>query len=165
MRITLIVAAAENHVIGKSNRLIWRLPDDIKFFKEMTEGHCVITGRKNYESIPEKFRPLPKRTNIVVTRQPQYPAPGAQVVDSIEKGLEFAKSRNETECFIIGGGEIYRQCLADADRVLLTRVHASPDGDTSFVFMGDGFHLKSEEKHPADDKHEFAFTIQDWVRD
>ena len=164
MRITIIVAAAENGIIGKNNRLIWRLPDDMKFFREKTEGHCVITGRKNYESIPEKFRPLPGRTNIVITRKANYKAPGAMVVTSIEKAIQVAKEKNENECFIIGGGEIYRQFLPLASRVLLTRVHASPEGDTSFHFDEKEMNKEWEEFHAADERHEFAFTFQDWIR-
>ncbi len=164
MRITIIVAVAENGIIGKDNRLIWRLRDDMKFFREKTDGHCVITGRKNYESIPEKFRPLPGRTNIVITRKANYKAPGALVVTSIEKAIQVAKEKNENECFIIGGGEIYRQFLPLASRVLLTRVHASPEGDTSFHFDEREMNKVWEEFHAADERHEFAFTFQEWTR-
>ena len=93
LKISIIVAVAENNVIGKNNALVWHLPDDMKYFKEKTKGHCIITGRKNYESIPEKFRPLPGRTNIVVTRQKNYSAPGAIVVGTIEKAIETAKQK------------------------------------------------------------------------
>src|ERR1035437_7885391 len=107
--ISIIVAVAENNVIGKDNSLIWHLPADMKYFKEKTSGHCVITGRKNYESIPAKFRPLPNRTNIVITRQANFKALGATVVSSIEEAIEKAKQRGDTEIFIIGGAEIYKQ--------------------------------------------------------
>ena len=91
MILSIIVAVSENNVIGKDNTLIWNLPADMKFFKEKTKGHAIITGRKNYESIPEKFRPLPERTNIVITRQADYKAPGAIVVESINAAIHYAQ--------------------------------------------------------------------------
>ena len=130
--ISIIVAVAENGVIGKDNSLIWHLPVDMKFFKDTTLGHCVIMGRKNYESIPEKFRPFSNRTNIVVTRQKEFHAPGTIVVDSIEKAIEAAKQTNDSEIFIIGGAEIYKQTLPLTGRIYLTRIHHSFDGDTFF---------------------------------
>src|SRR6185436_9235065 len=116
MIISLIVAVAENNVIGRNNRLPWRLPADMKFFKEKTTGHCVITGRKNYDSIPDKFRPLPDRTNIVVTRNQELELPGAIVVTSLDAAIQEAEKRNETECFVIGGGEIFKQVVDRANR-------------------------------------------------
>lgn len=130
--ITIIVAVDENNVIGKDNQLIWRLPNDMKFFKDKTIGHCVITGRKNYESIPEKFRPLIDRKNIVITRQKNYTAPGAIVVGSVEEAIVSAKKTNDTEIFIIGGAEIYKQSLPFTDKIYLTKIHHSFDGDTFF---------------------------------
>src|SRR5688572_5703899 len=112
MKVSIIVAISENNVIGKDNSLIWHLPADMKFFKEKTTGHCIITGRKNYESIPEKFRPLPNRTNIVISRNFNYSSPGAEVVNSLEEAIEFAKAKKETEAFIIGGGQIFEETLA-----------------------------------------------------
>lgn len=130
--ISIIVAVANNNVIGKDNSLIWSLPADMKFFKEKTTGHCIITGRKNYESIPEKFRPLPNRTNIVITRQKDYSAPGAIIVDSIEKAIEKAKETGDNEIFIIGGAEIYKQSLHLVNRIYLTKIHHTFEGDTFF---------------------------------
>lgn len=130
--ISLIVAVADNNVIGKDNALIWHLPADMKFFREKTTGHCIITGRKNYESIPEKFRPLPNRTNIVITRQPDYRAPGAVIVGSVEAAIEKAKQSGDNEIFIIGGAEIFRQSLSYADRIYLTVIHHSFEGDVFF---------------------------------
>ena len=108
MKVSLIVAVAENGVIGKDNDLIWHLPKDMRFFKETTMGHHVIMGRKNFESIPHKYRPLPDRTNIVITRQSEYKAEGCIVVNSVETALEIAKNNGDIEHFIIGGGQIYR---------------------------------------------------------
>jgi len=130
--ISLIVAVGDNNVIGKDNALIWHLPADMKFFKEKTTGHCIITGRKNYESIPEKFRPLPNRTNIVITRQNDYNAPGAIVVGSVDAALEKARQTGDEEIFIIGGAEIFRQSLPFADRIYLTVIHHSFEGDVFF---------------------------------
>jgi len=132
MKISLIVAVAENNVIGKDNTLIWHLPADMKYFKEKTTGHCIITGRKNYESIPEKFRPLPNRTNIVITRQHNYHAPGAIVVSSINLAIEKAKQTGDEEIFIIGGAEIFKQSLHIADKIYLTKIYHSFEGDVYF---------------------------------
>ena len=106
MRISIIVAVASNGVIGRDNDLVWRLRDDMKFFSDTTKGHAVLTGRRNYESIPERFRPLPNRANIVVTRNPNYEAPGADVVHSLEAGIECARALKVDELCIIGGGQI-----------------------------------------------------------
>lgn len=132
MIISLIAAVAENRVIGKDNDLIWRLPRDTRFFMETTKGHHILTGRKNYESIPEKYRPLKNRTNIVVTNQRSYQAPGAKVVFDLEEGIEFARKHGETELFVIGGGKIYYQALPKANRLYITEVKAEFEGDTYF---------------------------------
>jgi dihydrofolate reductase len=130
--ISIIVAVGNDNVIGKDNALIWHLPADMKFFKDKTTGHCIITGRKNYESIPEKFRPLPNRKNIVITRQKDYKAPGAVVTGSLEEAVELARKSGDEEIFIIGGAEIFRQCLNITDRIYLTKIHHSFEGDVFF---------------------------------
>ena len=119
MKVSLIVAASENGVIGKDNNLIWSLPKDMIFFKETTLGHHVIMGRKNFESIPHKFRPLPNRTNIVITRNKDYVGENITVVQSLEEALNIAK--DDSQPFIIGGGEIYNLAIEIADRIELTR--------------------------------------------
>lgn len=168
MRTSIIVAVARNGVIGRDNDLVWRLRDDMKFFSETTRGHVVITGRKNYESIPEKFRPLPHRTNIVVTRNTEYTAPGAQVVHSLQAALGAAAAAGASEAFIIGGGEIYRQALecGDVDRVLLTHVDAAPEGDTFFDLSAveAGWDRLSHGRFEADDRNEHAFEIVEYTR-
>lgn len=165
MKISIVVAASENNAIGKDNRLIWRLPDDMKFFKEKTVGHCVVTGRKNYESIPDKFRPLPDRTNIVVTRTLNYAAPGAIVVHSLEEAIEKAKELNETDLCIIGGGEIYRQALEVTDVIWLTRVHHEFEAHTFFpVLDPTEWKITWREEHAADEKHQYAFTFFKYER-
>ncbi len=130
--ISIIVAVANNNVIGKDNTLIWHLPADMKFFREKTTGHVIITGRKNYESIPEKFRPLPNRTNIIITRQKDYNATGAIVCNTIENAITKAKELNDTEIFIIGGAEIYKQSLHLADKIYLTQIKHTFEGDAFF---------------------------------
>lgn len=134
MKTIIIVAIANNNGIGKDNNLLWHLPADMKFFKEQTTGNVIITGRKNYESIPEKFRPLPNRTNIVVTRDKNYQAPGAIVTHSIEEGIQVAKDRNAEKCFIIGGGQIYKEAIAKnlVDEMIVTHVKAELDADVFF---------------------------------
>jgi dihydrofolate reductase len=165
MKIIQIVAVAENQAIGKDNRLLWRLPNDMKFFKDHTEGHCVVTGRRNYESIPEKFRPLPLRTNIVVTRQENYSAPGAIVVTTIEAAVAEANKLGEDRLYIIGGGEIYKQTLDMSDEILFTRVHHNFDADTFFPALDmNDWKEDWREEHAADEKHAYAYTFYRYVR-
>jgi dihydrofolate reductase len=160
MIISSIAAVAENNVIGRNNRLIWRLPYDMNYFKEITEGHCVITGRKNYESIPEKFRPLINRTNIVVTRQLNYSAPGAIIAHSIEEALSIARNKAEAEVFIIGGAEIYLQTMSLADKLYITEVHHQFEGDAFFPTIDKTTWKEiSRTPMPADDKHKYAYTF------
>jgi dihydrofolate reductase len=160
MIVSLIAALTENRVIGKNNDLPWHLPDDMKYFMQTTRGHHVIMGRKNYESIPEKFRPLPQRVNIVVSRQRNYHAPGCMLVHGVDEGLALAKAANETECFVIGGAEIYRQALAYVQRIYLTEIKAVLEGDTYFPeFPPAAWREISRLHHPADDRHAFAFDF------
>lgn len=162
MKISIIVAIAKNNAIGKNNDLLWKLPADMKYFKEKTMGHCVLTGRKNYESIPEKFRPLPGRTNIVVTRDKSYNAPGAHVVDSIEAGIEFARSTGETELFIIGGGQIYMECMVKnlVDTLYVTHVNEVFEADTFFpAFNPHKWHKTLSEMCSPDEKNAYAYEF------
>lgn len=157
MRISLIAAASENNVIGRDGGLPWSLPDDLRYFKEKTLGHPVITGRKNYASIG---RPLPERTNIIVTRDAHFSAEGCRVVHSLEDAVEVAKQEDPEEIFVMGGGEIYALALPMADRVYLTRVHAEIDGDTYFPELdSEQWAEVSTEEHVADDRHAYDFTI------
>src|SRR5260221_13784568 len=112
MIISMIAAVARNNVIGKANDLPWRLPDDMKYFMQTTKSHHVIMGRKNYESLPEKFRPLPNRSSIVVTRQNYYQAPGCTIVHHLEDGVKIAEKNGEQELFIIGGADIYNLAMS-----------------------------------------------------
>jgi dihydrofolate reductase len=109
MIISMIAAVATNRVIGKDNDLVWRLPDDMKYFMETTQNHFVIMGRKNYESIPHKYRPLPNRVNIIITRQKDYKASDCIITNTIEEALDYARDQAQEEVFVIGGGQIYKQ--------------------------------------------------------
>lgn len=133
-RIALIAAiGARTRAIGHGNSLLWHLPEDLKLFKTLTSGHPVVMGRKTWESLPERFRPLPGRTNIVVTRDGAYDAPGAEVAASLEDALARAKrAPSGEETFIIGGGQLYASALPFADRLYLTLVDDDTDGDTFF---------------------------------
>jgi dihydrofolate reductase len=165
MKVTIIAAVSENDIIGKDNKLIWRLPADMKFFKEKTYDHCVIMGRKNYESIPEKFRPLPGRVNIIVSRNKDYIQEGTLTVHSIEAALAEAKLMNETEAFIIGGGEIYKQSMDLADELWITRVHDKFEGDTEFPKIDSTiWEEKVFQKFEKDEKHLHDFTVYNYTR-
>lgn len=160
MDITMIAALSRNRVIGRNNDLPWKLPDDTRFFMETTQGHHVIMGRKNYDSIPKKFKPLPDRTNIVVTRQQHLDAPGCVVVDSVEKGLEIARKNQDPETFVIGGSEIYKLCLPYANKLILTEIDAEVQGDTYFpAFDADEWKEISRKHHAKDDRHAYAFDF------
>ena len=126
MTVSIIVAIGENHAIGKNNQLLWHMPNDLKHFKDITSGRTIIMGRKTFDSVG---KPLPKRRNIVVTRQ-DITIPGCEVVKSIEDGLALCK--NEDEVFIGGGAEIYKLAMHLTDRIYLTIIHKSFDADTFF---------------------------------
>jgi len=161
MTISIIVAVSDNGLIGKDNQLIWHLPADLKYFKETTKGHAVIMGRKNYESIPEKYRPLPGRTNIIVSRNPDYNAPACILVNSIEAAIDEAKKLNDDEVFIIGGGEIYRQSISLADKLYLTRIHGEFVGDTYFESPGiEEWKLVSSRVYPNDEANKWGHTYE-----
>lgn len=160
MTISLIAALARNRVIGKNNDLPWHLPDDMKYFMQTTQGHHVIMGRKNYESIPLRYRPLPQRTNIVVTRQPYFDAPGCTVVHSLPEALNKAAAAGEQEVFIIGGAQIYKEALPHAHRLYLTEIDAEPVGDTFFPeWNAAEWKETSRQHHPADHRHPYAFDF------
>ena len=157
MKISIVVAVAENGVIGKDNQLPWRLSSDLKHFKKLTTGHAVLMGRKTYESIG---RPLPKRTNLIVTRNTEYQAAGCEVFTSIEQALEFAQKANETEVFVIGGAQIYQQIMPQVDTVYLTKVKAEVVGDAYFdLSLLDEFKVIDTQSLPVGEKDEFAFDI------
>ncbi|MFA6519383.1 MAG: dihydrofolate reductase [Candidatus Paceibacterota bacterium] len=144
-RISLIAAIGKKRELGFEGKLLWHLPDDMRRFKELTAGHPVIMGRKTWESLPEKFRPLPGRTNIVVTRQVGYEASGATVVDGLSDAFlsaEGAPGSNET--FVIGGGELYAAALPYANRLYLTLVDDEAGADTFFPSYEQNFKIVSD---------------------
>ena len=135
--IKIIVAMSKNRVIGDSNTLIWHLPEDLKRFRQLTTGNTIVMGRKTYESIG---KPLPNRRSIIITRDPDYSVEGCEVVNSLEEALLLSNS----DCFIIGGGEIYRQSIDIADRIYLTLINKEFEGDTSFPEIKDWVEVSSE---------------------
>lgn len=156
----MIAAVASNGVIGRNNNLPWNLPDDMKYFMQTTKTHHVIMGRKNYESIPEKFRPLPNRVNIVVSRQREFKAPNCILLHSMEEALRFAESHGEPEVFIIGGAEIYLAGLPYANRLYLTEIDAVVEGDTHFPpFNRQQWREQSRVHHATDDRHRYSFDF------
>ena len=161
MGVALIVAVAENGVIGKDNDLIWHLPKDMRFFKETTIGHHVIMGRKNFESIPHKYRPLTDRTNIVITRQLGFKAEGCIVVNSVVAALDIAKNNGDTEPFIIGGGQIYKISLEQnlVDRIYLTKIHHNFDGDTFFPELNSEWKEINREDCFSDEKNKYDYSF------
>ena len=162
MLVSAIVAAARNRVIGKDNQIPWYLSSDLKYFKRMTLGHHIIMGRKSFESIG---RPLPKRTNIIITRDPYYVASGCLVARSLTEALSMAADNEETEVFIIGGGQIYNLSLDQLDKIYLTEVDAEPEGDVYFPdFKVEEWTLLSSESHPADEKNDHAYTFKVYER-
>ena len=150
--ITLVVAVARNGVIGKDGAIPWRLPEDLKRFKALTLGHTVVMGRKTWDSLPEKNRPLPGRRNVVVTRDAQWQAHGA-----VRATLEDALAE-EGEIFVIGGAEIYRAALSRARRIELTEVHKDFHGDAAFTFDRSQWQEVAREDHTAPDGLAYSFV-------
>ncbi|MEJ8801695.1 dihydrofolate reductase [Pontibacter sp. H249] len=155
--VSIIVATAENNVIGKDNQLIWHLPADLKHFKQLTMGHPILMGRKTFESIG---KPLPGRTSIIITRQEDYEAEGCIVAPSVQEAIQKAKELDEQVC-IIGGAEIYKQALPLTDCIELTKIHHSFDGDTFFPDLNaDDWEVIAEEKHEPDEKNKYNYTFK-----
>jgi dihydrofolate reductase len=162
MIVSLIVAIAENNAIGKNNDLLWHLPNDMKFFKEKTLNHHIITGRKNYISIPEKYRPLVNRTNIVLTRSENFNEEGCIVKHNLQDAISYALDSDDTEIFIIGGGQIYKEALAEnlIDKMYVTHVHQTFDADTFFPEIDNIIWKKtSETDFAADEKNAFSHSF------
>jgi dihydrofolate reductase len=163
MRLSLIAALSTNDVIGRDNQIPWRLSTDLKRFKELTMGHHLIMGRKTFESVG---RPLPGRTNVVITRRPDFRADGVVVVNSLEDAIHLASEAGDQEPFIAGGAEIYRLSIHRADRMYLTRVHTDIEGDTYFPEFDDvsEWRLVDAEHLEADEKNEYAFSFLTYDR-
>ncbi|MEK9600365.1 MAG: dihydrofolate reductase [Bacteroidota bacterium] len=162
--ISLIVAKAQNDAIGKDNDLLWKIRDDLKRFKKLTSHHVVIHGRKSYESIG---KPLPNRTNIIITRSKTYEAPGAFVCHSLEEALDLAKQlEHHGEIFIIGGAEIYRQSLPYVNRMYISEVKADfPDADVFFPKLNyDNWHCVEKQEFQKSEFNEFDFDFLVWEK-
>ncbi len=154
--ITLIAAISENNALGKDNELLWHLPDDFKRFKEVTSGHHVIMGRKTFESLGKKA--LPKRTNIIITRQQSYDASCIVLADSLKKALQIASTDNNP--YILGGGMIYKEAIKIADRLDITLVHHKFEADTFFPKIDPKIWKEmSRTYHPKDERHNYDFSF------
>jgi len=159
MTFSLIVATTKNHVIGKENQMPWHLPADLAWFRQNTTGKPVIMGRKTYESIG---RPLPKRINIVLSRQP-FELEGVIWKDSLESAVDFVK--DSEEILLIGGGELFKQYLPQADKLYLTQIQAEIDGDTFFPELNwDEWHIEFDQTRPADSENPYDLRFLILVR-
>lgn len=162
MKVSLIAAVAENGVIGRQNDLPWKIQSDMRFFRDTTRGHVVITGRKNYEAMG---RALPQRTNLVVSRDPEFLAPGAEVCSSLEAALARARESGESEAFVIGGAELYARALPYAHDFYRTRVLAAVPGDVVFPPYDESEWSVSEiARHPQSERDEHACIIERLTR-
>jgi len=156
--ISMIAAiGARNRVLGKDNDLLWHIPEDMKFFKETTTGHPVIMGRKTFDSFPDKFKPLPNRLNIVVTRNKDWSYDGVVVSNSIEEAIEKAREVEEEEIFIIGGAQIYNEGLKYTDKLYLTLVESDEDGDTFFPLYSE-FNNEISRRESSDENYRYTFV-------
>lgn len=160
-RLAIVAAVASNGVIGRGNHLPWRLPDDMKYFSQMTRGNTVIMGRRTFESIHS--RPLPGRRNIVVTRQTGWRCEGVEAAGSLDEAIEWGLLNPFGQLFVIGGAELYRGALEHEalTTIYLTRIHAQVEGDTYFPNIDwTGWRLLEQRDHPADQRHAHAFSFQ-----
>lgn len=167
MKTALIVAMDSDRGIGKNNDLMWHLPKDMKFFKDTTQGQIVVMGRKNYDSIPEKYRPLPNRLNVVLTRNENFHAPNCLVFHSLEECLAHFEGETERVVFIIGGGEIYRMALDSGilDEMYITHVHERYDAETFFPnFEEVEWENQVLFEQEKDAQHEAVFTVKKYTR-
>ena len=162
MNISCVVAVANNNVIGKNNDIPWYLPADLKYFKKITLGHHILMGRNCYESIG---RPLPKRTNVIITRDPFFIASNCLIAHSIHGALEVAHDNGEDDVMIIGGGTIYQQTKDVWDTLYITEVDLNVDGDVFFPEINkDEWNLISSDAHEPDDKNEHPYVFKKYQR-
>jgi len=167
MKVALIVAIDSERGIGKNNDLMWHLPADMQFFKETTKGQIVIMGRKNYDSIPEKFRPLPGRLNVVLTRNSDFTAENCLVFHSLEDCFSHFENETERTLFIIGGGEIYERALSSGKvrEMYITKVNGTFDADTFFpAFDENQWQKECIGTHEKDEKHTHSFAFYKYLK-
>ena len=155
--ISIIVATSKNRVIGNNNSLIWKLPSDLKRFKQITTDNTIVMGRKTYESIG---KPLPNRRNIIITRDTNYLVDNCEIVNSLEEALMLCNN----DCFIIGGGEIYKQSIDIADKIYLTLVQEDFEGDTYFPEIGKEWTKVFREDFEPDEKNAHKYSFIDYER-
>jgi dihydrofolate reductase len=160
--LSLLVAVDENYVIGKDNQLPWHLPNDLKYFKNLTWGMPILMGRKTFESIG---KPLPGRKSIVITRDTNWQREGVEVVHSVDQAIDKAKGHDIKEIFVIGGAEIFATSFDQADRIYLTRIHHAFDGGVYFPQISEGeWRLVKSHLSTKDDKNPYDHTFQVWER-
>jgi dihydrofolate reductase len=168
MKIKLIVAMDKNRGIGKNNNLMWHLPSDMRFFKETTLNQIVVMGRKNFDSIPQKYRPLPNRENVILTRQMNFEAGNCFIFNSVRDViLHYKSDRSGRDLFIIGGGQIYKQVieLDVVDEMFITHVNHIFDADTFFPKINlKDWKVETLFKKDIDDKNDYAFEVKKYVR-
>jgi dihydrofolate reductase len=162
MNITIVVAASQNNAIGKDNQLLWHLPKDMRFFKNTTWALPILMGRKTFESMGSKL--LPGRLNIILTTQKGLAINGAVVVNTLNEAIIYAASQDYKELMVIGGGQIYEIALPLANKIWLTRVHTTIEGDTFFPTLDASWEKQVVESHTADEKHIYAFDFECWKR-
>lgn len=158
MKIILLVAKATNQVIGKDNQLVWKLSADLRRFKNLTTGHHLLMGRKTFESLG---RPLPNRTHLIITRNPDFVAPeGHYAFHSVEEAIIYCTKHQLDKLFVIGGGEIYKETLSLCDTLEITEVNASPEGDTFFPVLDPQIWKEKErEEFAADENNEYPYAF------
>lgn len=162
MILSFVVAASTNNVIGKHNKLLWHLPNDMKFFKNITWAMPVIMGRKTFDSLG---KPLPGRLNIIITRRINWEPAGVTVVHTLEEAINAVSAADYKEAYIIGGGEIFQSAMPHADRIYLTRIDAVLDGDAFFPEINEQqWRMVSVQSFAPDDKHAYAYHFQLWER-
>lgn len=162
MQISVIVAYADNYVIGNDNKIPWHLPADLKYFKKITQGHCILMGRKCFESIG---RPLPNRTNIIITRDTNFKAEGCFVFHDFESAEQFAQNKNENELMIIGGGEVYKHYLPKAQKLYITEVRAAIEGSIYFPKPNfEQYILTKYEEGKLDERNTLSHCFKIWLR-
>lgn len=159
---SIIAAKSDNNVIGKENDLVWHMPADLKFFKSTTKDHYVIMGRKTFESMDG---PLPNRTHIIITRNPDYQIEGCYVVRSINEAFKIAQEHHQKEVFILGGAEIYRQTMHKADKMYITEIKSSFEGDAFFPEIDFSYWKEHKrEEHEADEKNPFPYAFVQYLK-
>lgn len=157
---SIIAAKSDNNVIGKDNDLVWHMPADLRFFKNKTKGHWVIMGRKTFESMNG---PLPNRSHIIITRRPDYQAEGCYVTDSIEGAFKIAEQQKLDDVFILGGAEIYAQTMNKADRMFITEIKSTFEGDTFFPEIDTTYWKEvGRDEHEADDKNPYDYAFVEY---